>query len=82
MLQKMTKIGIFTFFAGLQNSLKIVFESFLTKIDINQPKEQKKKSKIGILILCAKSMTVQSCQNFEKNNFHANVHNFINNEYF
>jgi hypothetical protein len=44
-LQKMTKIGIFTFFAGLQNSPKNVFESFLTKIDVNQPKEQKKTRK-------------------------------------
>jgi hypothetical protein len=38
----MTKIGIFTFFADLQNSPKNVFLKFLTKIYVNQPKEQKK----------------------------------------
>jgi hypothetical protein len=39
---KKLQIGIFTFFAGLQNSPKNVFQSFMTKIDVNQPKEQKK----------------------------------------
>jgi hypothetical protein len=44
-LQKMPKIGMFTFFAGLQKLPKHVFLSFLTKIDVNQPKEQKKTRK-------------------------------------
>jgi hypothetical protein len=51
----------------------------LTKIDVNQSKKLKK-LEMGILIICAKIMTVQSCQNFVKNYF--TLHNFIKNEYF
>jgi hypothetical protein len=50
-LQKMTKIGIFTFFVGLKILPKNLFWSFLTKIDVNQPKEQKKNSKMGTYYL-------------------------------
>jgi hypothetical protein len=59
-IAKKTKIGIFTFFADLQNSPKNVFLSFfLTKTEENQPKEQKKLE-----------------NGYFANNFHANVHNF------